>query len=158
MKKITITAYTFEELHEDVQERLVKEFRSECCYNDDLEDYLRERLKELTGLSFKLEYSLNNMQGDGLRFMGRIEGDEINKLPFADKVKDAKNTIISINPDGRDYDTCIDIDAREDWDYQEYYDDEWEKLQEALRSTSSPTRRRTVCTSMVHTPSRKRGY
>ena len=132
MKEITIKAYTFEELSKDVQERLVKEFRSECCYNDDLEDYLRERLKELTGLSFNLEYSLNYLQRDGLRFTGRIEGEEINKLPFSLLVKDVESTIIKIIPYGAEYDVDIDIDASESYDYQEYTDEEWEKLQEVV--------------------------
>lgn len=136
MKEITIKAYTFEELSEDVQERLIEKYRQYDDYNDyDLEHYLNERLKELTGLSFDLEYSLNNMQGDGLRFMGQIDGEEINKLPFAHLVKDTRVTIISINPAycwHTSYTVDIDIDAREDWDYQEYTDDEWEKLQNAV--------------------------
>lgn len=83
MKEITIKAYTFEELSEDVQERLIEKYRQYDDYSYDLEHYLNERLKELTGLSFDLAYSLNNMQADGLRFTGRIEGHEIDKLPFA---------------------------------------------------------------------------
>lgn len=132
MKEITIRAYTFEELSKDVQERLIDEYRETMEYNNDLEDYLKERLKELTGLEFNLEYSLNYRQGDGLRFTGRIEGNEIKHLPFAHLVKDAENTIINIFPDERGYSTYIDIDADTCYDSQEYYDDEWEKLQEAV--------------------------
>ena len=83
MKEITIKAYTFEELSKDVQERLIEKYRQYDDYSYDLEYFLTERLRELTGLSFDLEYSLCYCQGDGLRFTGRIEGEEINKLPFA---------------------------------------------------------------------------
>ena len=75
------------------------------------------------------------MQGDGLRFTGQIDDEEINKLPFAHLVKDARVTIISITPSSwwcNPYTVDIDIDVREDWDYQEYTDDEWEKLQNAV--------------------------
>lgn len=136
MKEITIKAYTFEELSEDVQERLIREYRHYEDYTSyDLEHYLNERLKELTGLSFDLAYSLNNMQGDGLRFTGQIDGEEIDKLPFAHLVKDSRVTIISINPAycwHTSYTVDIDIDAREDWDYQEYTDEEFGKLQNAV--------------------------
>lgn len=136
MKEITVKAYTFEELSEDVQERLIEKYRQYEDYTSyDLEHYLNERLKELTGLSFDLSYSLNNMQGDGLRFTGRIEGEEINKLPFAHLVKDAENTIINITPSSRwcsSYKVDIDIDADTCYDSQDYYDDEWEKLQNAV--------------------------
>ena len=132
MKEITIRAYTFEELSKDVQDKIVEEFREEYDYNDELEEYLRDRLSDLTGLEFELEYSLNYMQGDGLRFTGRMEGEEIKHLPFAKLVKDAENTIINIIPDGRGYRTYIDIDADTCYDSQDYYDDEWDKLQEAV--------------------------
>lgn len=129
MKKITITAYTFEELSKDVQERLIREYRQSNDYGDDLEDYLNERLKELTGLKFDLTYSLCHMQGDGVRFIGQIAGDEINKLPFAPLVKDASRTIISILPTyifHAPYQVDIDIDV------EAYTDDELEKLKEAV--------------------------
>lgn len=88
MKEITIKAYEFEELSEDVQERLIREYRQYEDYTSyDLEHYLNERLKELTGLSFDLAYSLNNMQGDGLRFTGQIDGEEIDKEGFDRLVK-----------------------------------------------------------------------
>lgn len=135
MKEITIKAYTFEELSEDVQERLIRECRQSNDYGDDLADYLRGRLKELTGLSFDLAYSLNNVQGDGLRFTGRIEGEEINKLPFASLVKDAENTIINIFPKSGcrgSYMVDIDIDADTCYDSKKYYGDEREKLQEVV--------------------------
>lgn len=136
MKKITIKTYEFEELSEDVQERLIREYRQYEDYTSyDLEHYLNERLKELTGLSFDLAYSLNNMQGDGLRFTGQIDGEEIDKLPFAHLVKDSRVTIITIFPKSgwnRSYSVDIDIDAREDWSSQEYTDDEWDNLQEAV--------------------------
>nr|DAF57453.1 MAG TPA: hypothetical protein [Myoviridae sp. ctqfO1] len=135
MKEITIKAYTFEELSEDVQERLIDEYRQYNDYSSDLEDYLRERLKELAGMSFDLEYSLCYRQGDGLRFTGRIEGHEIDKMPFAHLVKDTENTIINIFPKyvwHTSYTVDIDIDADTCYDSQEYYDDEWEKLQNAV--------------------------
>lgn len=134
MKEITVKAYTFEELSNDVQERLIEKYRQYEDYTSyDLEHYLNERLKELTGLSFDLSYSLNNMQGDSLRFTGQVDGDEINHLPFAHLVKDTRVTIISINPSCYNtYNVDIDIDAREDWDYQEYTDEEFGKLQEAV--------------------------
>ena len=135
MKEIVIKAYTFEELSEDVQEHLIDEYREAMECNSDLEDYLKDRLKNLTGLSFDLAYSLNYCQGDGLRFTGRIEGEEINKLPFAHLVKDAENTIINIFPKyvwHTSYKVDIDIDADTCYDSQDYYDDEWEKLQDAV--------------------------
>lgn len=134
MKEITIKTYEFEELSEDVQERLIEEYRRYEDYNDyDLEHYLNERLKELTGLSFDLEYSLCYRQGDCLRFTGQIDGEEIDKLPFAHLVKDSRVTIISINHSCYNpYNVDIDIDAREDWDYQEYTDEEFGKLQNAV--------------------------
>ena len=135
MKEITIKAYTFEELSEDVQERLIEKFRQYDDYSYDLESYMRERIKELTGLSFDLEYSLCYRQGDGLRFTGQIEWDEIKHLPFAHLVKDTRVTIISINPSycwHTSYTVDVDIDAREDWSYQEYTDDEYEELREAV--------------------------
>lgn len=140
MKEITIRAYTFEELSKDVQERLIDEYRETMEYNNDLEDYLRDRLHDLMGLEFNLEYSLNYCQGDGLRFTGRIEGDEIKHLPFAHLVKDAEDTIINIFPGGRGYSTYIDIDADTCYDSQEYYDDEWEKLQNAVEEWYSNIR------------------
>lgn len=135
MKEITIKTYTFEELSEDVQERLIREYRQYDDYSYELEEYMKYRLHELTGLSFDLEYSLCYRQGDGLRFTGQIDGEEIDKLPFANLVKDTRVTIISINPAycwHTSYTVDIDIDAREDWDYQEYTDDEWDNLQEAV--------------------------
>lgn len=144
MKEITIKAYTFEELSEDVQERLIREYRQYEDYNDyDLEHYLNERLKELTGLSFDLAYSLCYRQGDGLRFTGRIEGEENKHLPFANLVKDAENTIINIAPSSRwcnSYKVDIDIDADTCYDSQEYYDDEWDNLQKATEEWYSKIR------------------
>ena len=135
MKEITVKEYTFEELSEDVQERLIEEYRQYDDYSYELEEYINYRLHELTGLSFDLEYSLCYRQGDGLRFTGRIEGEEINKLPFAHLVKDAENTIINITPSyvwHNSYTVDIDIDADTCYDSQDYYDDEWEKLQNAV--------------------------
>lgn len=143
MKEITIKAYTFEELHKDVQERLINEYRQYDYYSYDLECYLNERLKELTGIEFDLEYSLCYRQGDGLRFTGQIDGDKINNLPFAHLVKDAENTIINIIPSYRwhnSYTVDIDIDADTCYDSQEYYGDEWEKLQNAVEEWYSGVR------------------
>nr|DAE83095.1 MAG TPA: hypothetical protein [Caudoviricetes sp.] len=97
----------------------------------DIEYYLNERLKELTGMEFYLEYSLNYRQGDGLRFTGKIEGEEINKLPFAYLVKDAENTIINIDP-AKDFSVSISVDADTCIDSIKYYGDEWKNLLYAI--------------------------
>lgn len=131
-----INTYKFEELSKDVQERIIDEYIEIQECNNDLEEYLKDRLKELTGLTtFNLSYDLNGSQGDGLCFTGSIEGHEIDSMPYANLVKDAENTIINIFPKSGwcgSYMVDIDIDADTCYDSQEYYGDEWEKLQTAV--------------------------
>ena len=105
----------------------------------DIEYYLNERLKELTGMEFDLEYSLNYRQGDGLRFIGKIEGEDINKLPFADLVKDAENTIINIDP-AKGFSVSISVDADTCLESIKYYGDEWKNLLTAIEEWYESTR------------------
>ena len=131
MKEITINAYTFEELPKDIQERLIDEYKNEFDYSSDLEYYLKTLLEGLTNLNFNLEYLLHYSQSDGLRFTGHIEGCEINKLPFADLVKDAENTIINIDP-AKDFSVSISVDADTCIESVKYYGDERKNLLTAI--------------------------
>lgn len=129
----------FDELNKEVQERLIDEYKNEFDYSSDLEYYLKTLLEGLTNLNFNLEYLLHYSQSDGLRFTGRIEGDEINKLPFADLVKDVENTIINIDP-AKGFSVSISVDADTYIESIKYYGDEWKNLLTAIEEWYESTR------------------
>lgn len=73
----TVTAYTFQELSEEAQDRLIEEER-EFRNSDGFESYLiTESFERDLGVMFdhhdlKVHWSLSYCQGDGVEFVGRV--------------------------------------------------------------------------------------
>ena len=78
MKTITLNVYKFNELSEDVQQKVIDKYYENETYpflSEDLTESCKEYLKEndCNYSDIKLYYSLSNCQGDGLCFTGEIE-------------------------------------------------------------------------------------
>ena len=79
MEQRTINIYTFDELSDDIKEKVLNKFREQNDYHF-LEENLKEELNDKlqakniteTGET-SLRYSLGNSQGDGLSFIGDFE-------------------------------------------------------------------------------------
>jgi len=96
----TINLYTFSELPETVQEKLIKaEYDSSIdVLNDQVSEYFNEKAKERFGPDLKVYYSLGHCQGDGVAFEGEIILDTLlsnykdsfnrNELRLLNKCKD----------------------------------------------------------------------
>lgn len=76
MRSVDVTVYGFDELSKDVQEDVIKRYRdtlSELLV-EDLEDIMYQKLNDyVDNLDFRLAYSLNCCQGDGVSFTGNVE-------------------------------------------------------------------------------------
>ena len=76
MEERTIKVYNFEELKEDIQNKVIEKFRYNNEYpflNDELNELLIEKLKENNiqfNTTLKCYYSLSYSQGDGFCFIG----------------------------------------------------------------------------------------
>jgi len=108
METKTINLYTFLELSQEVQEKLIKAEYDNSIYalNDQVSEYFNEKAKERFGPDLKVYYSLGHCQGDGVAFEGGISLDTLlndssdykdtfnrNELRLLNKCKDC----ISIN-------------------------------------------------------------
>lgn len=79
MRIIETQAYTFDELSDDVKEKVIEKFREDKYEYLDISwfsDDCTHHLSEQGFIDTKLQYSLGNCQGDGLSF----EADEYTKL------------------------------------------------------------------------------
>lgn len=81
-KKITIEAYTFDELDDDAKERAREWYRSVDDFpelSENMDEYLEEELEErhikVVGDKPKLWYSLGHVQRDGVSFEGTFQHD-----------------------------------------------------------------------------------
>jgi len=79
MEEKTIKVYDFEELQEDIQEKVLNSFRENNDFyflEEDLTEHLEEELQKHKIKAVdkpKLRYSLSYCQGDGLSFVGDFE-------------------------------------------------------------------------------------
>jgi len=79
MEQKTIIVYDFEELKEDIQEKVLNHFRETNDYHfleENLQEHLREILEEYKIKCLdepRLRYSLGYSKGDGLSFVGAFE-------------------------------------------------------------------------------------
>ena len=78
MKTIILNVYKFNELSEDVQQKVIDKYYENKTYaflSEDLTESCKEYLKEndCNYSGIKLYYSLSNCQGDGLCFIGEVE-------------------------------------------------------------------------------------
>ena len=92
MRKTNVNVYEFSELSIIVQQKVIERYRNELfdLLDDDLKDIMKmEFINHAHKLDFKLAYSLNYCQGDGVSFTGNIEGKE-ELLEFASLVYDNK--------------------------------------------------------------------
>jgi hypothetical protein len=87
----TINLYTFSELPETVQEKLIKaEYDSSIdVLNDQVSEYFNEKAQERFGPDLKVYYSLGHCQGDGVAFEGEISLDTL--LSDSSDYKDSFN-------------------------------------------------------------------
>ena len=92
MRETNVNVYGFSELSIIVQQKVIERYRNELfdLLDDDLKDIMKMEFNNHTHkLDFKLAYSLNYCQGDGVSFTGNIEGKE-ELLEFASLVYDNK--------------------------------------------------------------------
>jgi hypothetical protein len=124
MKIKTINLYTFSELPETVQEKLIKaEYDNSIdILNDGVSEYFNEKAKERFGPDLKVYYSLGHCQGDGVAFEGEVSLDTLlsdsgdyrdsfnrNELRLLNKCKDCIS--INVTHSGRYYhENSFDVD------------------------------------------------
>lgn len=79
MRKTNVNVYEFSELSIIVQQKVIERYRNELfdLLDNDLKDIMNmEFNNHVHKLDFKLAYSLNYCQGDGVSFDGIVEGKE----------------------------------------------------------------------------------
>ena len=79
MRKINVDVYEFNELSQYVQGKVIDRYRNELSnlLADDLKNVMDMELNNHThNLNFELAYSLGYCQGDGVSFVGSVEGKE----------------------------------------------------------------------------------
>jgi hypothetical protein len=124
METKTINLYTFSELPETVQEKLIKSEHdnSSDLINDQVSEYFNEKAQERFGPDLKVYYSLGHCQGDGVAFEGEINLDTLlsdssdyrdsfnrNELRLLNKCKDCIS--INVTHRGRYYhENSFDVD------------------------------------------------
>lgn len=92
MRNVNVGVYEFDDLSKAVQDEVIERYRDKLfdLLDDDLKDIMNmEFNSHVHKLDFKLAYSLNYCQGDGVSFTGNIEGKE-ELLEFASLVYDNK--------------------------------------------------------------------
>ena len=94
MREVSFNVYRFDELSEEVQKRVIDRYQMNYDVSDELqmamEDKFNGMLGELAYDYFKLSYSLNCCQGDGVSFTGTISGEsnlmELAKLVYGENI------------------------------------------------------------------------
>ena len=79
MRSISVGVYKFDELPIQIQAKVIERYKDSLSglLNDDLEEVMNMELNNLThNLDFELAYSLNCCQGDGVSFIGSVDGKE----------------------------------------------------------------------------------
>ena len=79
MKNVNINVCNFDELPVSVQTKVIDRYRDRLTdlLNDDLKGDMEWKLNcYVGGLDFELSYSLGYCQGDGVSFVGSVEGKE----------------------------------------------------------------------------------
>ena len=79
MRNVSVDVYNFDELPVSVQAKVIDRYRDRLndLLNDDLEGDMEWKLNDYVGgLDFELSYSLGYCQGDGVSFVGSVEGKE----------------------------------------------------------------------------------
>ena len=93
MRNINISVYQFNELSEDVQNKVIQRYRDyelDGLLYEDLANIMKQELNNYTdNLDFRLAYSLNSCQGDGVSFEGTVK-DKDELLTLASLVYDNK--------------------------------------------------------------------
>lgn len=136
----------FNELSEEVKKEVIQNTLTSDWFMDnvayDLDDHMREEFAKETfdigGLT--LRYSLRHNQGDGVSFIGSINGDELEKLPFAHLIKDLDNISIMFTPNSlaNHYAHVNTVDFAIDYDCgfseEDYTREERRQLESAVKS------------------------
>ena len=76
MRKVNISVYKLNELSKDVQKRVIERYQDELAgfLDANLENIMKGELNNCTNnLDFRLDYSLNPCQGDGVSFDGTVK-------------------------------------------------------------------------------------
>ena len=92
MRNINISVYKFNELSKDVRDEVIKRYRDELAdlLYQYLEDIMYQEFNNYTdNLDFKLAYSLDYCQGDGVSFDGTVK-DKDELFTLASLVYDNK--------------------------------------------------------------------
>ena len=92
MRKVNANVYKFDELSVSVQTKVIDRYRDRLSDlpNDNLKEIMNMELNNhVGGLDFELSYSLGYCQGDGVSFVGSVEGKE-ELLTLASLVYDNK--------------------------------------------------------------------
>ena len=79
MRNVNVGVYEFDDLSKAVQDEVIERYRDKLfdLLDDDLKDIMNmEFNSHVHKLDFKLAYSLNYCQGDGVSFTGSAEGKE----------------------------------------------------------------------------------
>jgi hypothetical protein len=82
-KQITQTIYSFDELKDDIQDKVINDFINKGIFDIDYQDLKYtaiEYLKENNLPNETINYSLNYSQGDGIRFLGTFNKEQKLKL------------------------------------------------------------------------------
>ena len=103
---------------------------------DDLDNYMQEEFKKETfsidGL--RLRYLLEHERGDGVSFVGSINGDNLKKLPFAHLIKDDISITFTLNYLANYYSHVNTVDVFIDYDEEKYTCKEYNQLENAVKS------------------------
>ena len=150
MKTKKINIYEFEELKDDIKEKVISRFREgneyyflEECLNEELEEELKNNGIEEIGET-ELRYSLGYSQGDGLSFIGnfKYKNVEINiKLRQNSNYYSHSNTtdinrIEEYNDDENDYDITEELNIIINQKEEDLLKDLEEELRDFLKDLS----------------------
>lgn len=103
---------------------------------DDLDNYMQEEFKKETfGIDgLRLRYLLEHERGDGVSFVGSINGDNLKKLPFTHLIKDDISITFALNYLANYYCHVNTVDVFIDYDEEKYTCKEYSQLENAVKS------------------------
>ena len=105
---------------------------------DDLDNYMQEEFKKETfGIDgLRLRYLLEHERGDGVSFVGSINGDNLKKLPFAHLIKELDDVSITfvLNYLANYYSHVNTVDVFIDYNEEKYTCKEHSQLENAVKS------------------------
>ena len=120
----------FNELSEDTKKKVMGNVV------DDLDNHMQEEFKKETfGIDgLRLRYLLEHERGDGVSFVGSINGDNLKKLPFAHLIKDEISITFALNYLANYHSHVNTVDVFIDYDEESYTCKEYSQLENAVKS------------------------